>query len=85
MVLKQVAGLRAGGSAGRGGGKRGNRVCTQHKGHWSGCKRSDEIACGCDHGICVTGWLKNKTDPPSHNSGLAIVTIKGDTITDLER
>ena len=60
-------------------------VCHHPKGHWPGCNLSDVIACGRYRGICVTGWLKNKTDPPSHNSGLAIVTIKGDTITDLER
>lgn len=59
--------------------------CPEHKGRWSGCKFSGEITCGCGHGICVTGWLKNKNDQESHNSGLAIVTLKGNTILDVDR
>lgn len=68
-----------------GGEKLRTEMCPVHKGHWYGCSPSNEITCGCDHGICITGWLKNKGDPESHNSGLAVVTIKGDQITDIQR
>lgn len=68
-----------------GGEKLRTEMCPEHKGIWSGCRMSGEITCGCGHGICVTGWLKNKEDPQSHNSGLAIATIQGNTITHLEQ
>lgn len=69
-----------------GGEKIRTKICPVHKGHWSGCIPSDQITCGCDHGICITGWLKNADDPESHNSalGIAVIDDKG-VMKSLER
>lgn len=49
-------------------------MCPVHQGHWSGCTdQKPPPGCNCYHGICVTGWQKNRGDVESENSGLAIM------------
>jgi hypothetical protein len=43
-----------------GGEKARKTPCPEHKGHWSGCKLTKDMACkgACSDGSNVTGWLR---------------------------
>jgi len=49
-------------------------MCPVHQGTWCGCSPNPQPAgCNCRHGICITGWQKNPSDPDSENGSILIV------------
>ena len=52
-------------------------ICPEHQGVWCGIPIRDHkpVICphGCNHGIELTGWIQNTTDPKSEDSGIMLV------------